>query len=304
MTAPSGAGAPSGALVFVVGPPGGAQEVLPVDLVGLREASPVFAALLAPYAMEMQGEAGEVPLPREIALPDDDVFAMKAIFHALAFPGQFIRGPALPPSPFAPRGAGAPPFVAPGLSAREFLLVALAVVKYQLQGNRWVPWKAWFSATADRVLATGTAQEMVWLVAAAWVLDQRRVFPELSLELMIKHEGRARAGSFFRFCERDAVVQRVLPIKFWCKFHVFFFCAVLAVVRFIEANSFSFVTSRHHRRTCGSSAQACGGPRSLEGPRRRVRLRRKGRVQQLVGRRLRRAGLDRHCFARGVARSG
>ena len=113
--------APSGALVFLVGP---AQEAIPVDVTGLREASSVFAQLLAPHASEMQGisypgGSGSFasPLPREIALPDDDAFAMKVIIYALAFPGRFIR-PATPVDP------------APAPSVREFLHLAVAIKKY------------------------------------------------------------------------------------------------------------------------------------------------------------------------------
>ncbi|KAK3503355.1 hypothetical protein B0T13DRAFT_522054 [Neurospora crassa] len=184
--------APRGALVFLVGP---VQEEIPVEVTGLREASSVFAELLAPHAMEMQGisyPGGSglfaSPLPREIALPDDDAFAMKAINYALAFPGRFIR-PATPSDP------------APGPSVREFLHLAVAIKKYKLQDNWFVPWPRWFEAAIDKVKANGTAQEMVWLVAAAWQLGQRRRFGKLGLDLMVKHEG--RAGSYFRFCERD-----------------------------------------------------------------------------------------------------
>ncbi|KAK1773667.1 hypothetical protein QBC45DRAFT_437474 [Copromyces sp. CBS 386.78] len=196
--------APSGDLVFLVGP---SEEAVPVDIIGLREASPVFAELLAPYANEMQGisypgSGSASPLPREIALPDDDAFAMKAIFHALAFPGQFIR----PATPAAPAGP----------SAREFLHLAVAIAKYRLATNMFVPWPRWFAAVVERVRGpNGTDQEMVWLVAAAWALGQKRRFAELGLDLMVKHEGRG-TGSLFRFCERDGVVQRVLPMKFWC----------------------------------------------------------------------------------------
>ncbi|KAL0467600.1 hypothetical protein QR685DRAFT_481109, partial [Neurospora intermedia] len=197
--------APSGALVFLVGP---AQEAIPVDVTGLREASSVFAQLLAPHASEMQGisypgGSGSFasPLPREIALPDDDAFAMKVIIYALAFPGRFIR-PATPVDP------------APAPSVREFLHLAVAIKKYELRDNWFVPWPRWFEAAIDKVRANGTAQEMVWLVAAAWQLGQRRRFAELGLDLVVKHEG--RAGSYFLFCERDGVVQRALPLKFWC----------------------------------------------------------------------------------------
>ncbi|KAJ4397957.1 hypothetical protein N0V85_006407 [Neurospora sp. IMI 360204] len=160
--------APSGDLVFLVVP---AQEEILVDLTGLREALSVFAEILAPYAMEMQGisypgPGSASPLPREIALPDDDVFAMKAIFYALASPGHFIR-PATPGNP------------APGPSAREFLHLAVAIKKYKLQDNLFVPWARWLAEVVDKVKADGTAQEMIWLVAAAWALGQRRrVLPD------------------------------------------------------------------------------------------------------------------------------
>ncbi|KAK3950012.1 hypothetical protein QBC32DRAFT_372310 [Pseudoneurospora amorphoporcata] len=167
--------APSGDLVFLVGP---SEEEVPADIIGLREVS-------------------------SIALPDDDAFAMKAIFHALAFPGQFIR----PATPAAPAGP----------SAREFLHLAVAIAKYKLATNMFVPWPRWFAAVVEKVRGPdGTDQEMVWLVAAAWALGQKRLFAELGLDLMVKHEDRG-AGSLFRFCERDGVVQRVLPMKFWCK---------------------------------------------------------------------------------------
>ncbi|KAK3343144.1 hypothetical protein B0H65DRAFT_527732 [Neurospora tetraspora] len=199
--------APSGDLVFLVGP---AQEEILADLTGLREASSVFAEILAPYAMEMQGisypgsgsgSGSGSPLPREISLPDDNDFAMKAIFYALAFPGEFIR-PATPANP-APAGP----------SAREFLHLAVAIKKYKLQDNLFVPWARWFAEVVDKVKANGgTAQEMVWLVAAAWQLGERRRFAELGLDLMVKHQG--RAGSFARLWAGDVVVLRVLPENF------------------------------------------------------------------------------------------
>ncbi|CCC05468.1 hypothetical protein SMACR_08969 [Sordaria macrospora] len=128
---------------------------------------------------------------------------MKAIFHVLAFSSQFIRRPA----PSAP---------APGPNAREFLHLEVAIAKYKLANNIFVPWPRWFMAVVEMVRGpNGTAQEMVWLVAAAWALGQKKAFAELGLDLMVKYEGRG-VGSLFRFCERDAVVQKVLPMKFRC----------------------------------------------------------------------------------------
>ncbi|KAK3401522.1 hypothetical protein B0T20DRAFT_492241 [Sordaria brevicollis] len=184
-------------LVFLVR---GERLPVEIDLIGLREASPVFANLLRPYANEMQGiSAASSPiasarpaLPREIALPaDTNAFAIKAILHCLAFPGQFIRP-------------------APGPTAREFLFLAIEIARYELKGNLFVPWRAWFAAVVERAR---TAQELVWLVAAAWALGQQRRFLELGLDLMVQHQGRT-AAPFARLWVDDEVVKRVLPEGF------------------------------------------------------------------------------------------
>ncbi|KAK1774097.1 hypothetical protein QBC45DRAFT_338420 [Copromyces sp. CBS 386.78] len=170
-------------IVLIVGP---GKEQIPAVSAILKAASPVFAAMLSPPWLESNS--------KEISLPDDDADAMRFITLALSYhnENEIVTRPRVP---------------------MEILNIAMAVEKYDLcMALKFVLDYLLRQAieSFEPVVSEG-ADDIVYLCAAAYVLDRCEYFSKGALDLMCSH-----VASFTTFMD-DEYLRTILPAQFFVR---------------------------------------------------------------------------------------
>ena len=174
-------------LVLVVGPD---KERIPVESVILKAASPVFASMLSPPWLESQS--------KEIVLPEDDPDAMQFITSTIHFYNNHEA-------------------VTKARTPQEILQIAIAVDKYDLHTALkfvmdFLFREAGKACTVTKLEANQTymaSEDIVYLCAAAYLLNSCEWFSKFSLDLMSHH-----MGSFTTLMS-DELISSILPARFF-----------------------------------------------------------------------------------------
>ncbi|KAK3950020.1 hypothetical protein QBC32DRAFT_218323 [Pseudoneurospora amorphoporcata] len=173
-------------IVLIVGP---GKEQIPAVSAILKAASPLFAAMLSPSWLESKS--------KEISLPDDDADAMRFITLTLSYQNEneIVTRPRV---------------------AMEILKIAMAVDKYDLcMALKFVlDYLLSQAIESYEPVVSEDADDIVYLCAAAYVLDRCEHFSKGALDLMCYH-----MMSYTTFMDDD-YLRTILPAQFFGK--VFF----------------------------------------------------------------------------------
>lgn len=153
----------TGDIILVVGEPG-CELRLRVQSVILKEASPVFRAMLSPPWVEIQGISAENS--KEVHLPDDDPHVMESVCEALHFGNNIIID-------FMP--------------VSSLLDAAILVEKYDFVRSMKRVTDTWLQISAQRYQHREDA--IIYPLSAAWTLNDADSFSRLSWILMVTHSG-------------------------------------------------------------------------------------------------------------------
>lgn len=147
----------------------------------LREASSVFKAMLSPPWIESQEISAESP--KEVHLPDDDPMAMEIICEGLHFMNTFTDRIMFP--------------------ASNLLDAAILIDKYDLVRPMKRDTDVWLESSIQHYRYP--PNDLLYALAAAWVLKAEDSFSRLSWTLMVTYQ-----GSYAHFLSDDAL-QDILP---------------------------------------------------------------------------------------------
>ncbi|EAA28996.2 hypothetical protein NCU05921 [Neurospora crassa OR74A] len=180
--------APVTDLVLVVGP---SKERIPVELAILKAASPVFASMFSPPWLESKS--------KEIPLPEDDPDAMRFITLTLSYHNEheLVTRPQTP---------------------QEILQIAIAVDKYDLRTALKFVLEFLFREASktcsvakneDGSQTAMAGKDIVYLCAAAYVLNRCDYFSNFGLHLMCQYASRIST------LMDDELISSILPAKFF-----------------------------------------------------------------------------------------
>ncbi|KHE87559.1 hypothetical protein GE21DRAFT_1281678 [Neurospora crassa] len=180
--------APVTDLVLVIGP---SKERIPVELAILKAASPVFASMFSPPWLESKS--------KEIPLPEDDPDAMRFITLTLSYHNEheLVTRPQTP---------------------QEILQIAIAVDKYDLRTALKFVLEILFREASktcsvakneDGSQTAMAGKDIVYLCAAAYVLNRCDYFSNFGLHLMCQYAGPIST------LMNDELISIILPAKFF-----------------------------------------------------------------------------------------
>ncbi|KAK3401546.1 hypothetical protein B0T20DRAFT_369016 [Sordaria brevicollis] len=173
-------------LVLLVGPD---KERIPASSVILTTASPVFASMLSPPWKESQ--------TKEIPLPEDDPDAMRFLTLTLSYQNRHE-------------------FVVRQRVPREILQIVIAADKYDMcTALKFALYyllneaSKVYTLESPEVPADVSGEDIAYLCAAAYLLDNCKHFSEFSLNLMCSRK------KPFQDLVDDELISSVLPAKFF-----------------------------------------------------------------------------------------
>ncbi|EAA28870.3 hypothetical protein NCU05906 [Neurospora crassa OR74A] len=171
---------PVGDIILVVGPPEEEQVRLRVSSTILRSASKVFDAMFSPPWVE-SSRTLSLEAPKDVELPEDDSEAMKAICYAIHHRPDMI------------------PFV--DVNGKQILQAARTIDKYDLGTATQLLTDKWLRPQ----LQGKSVEDLLYMAAAATVVENYEAFSKLTWLVMITHE-----GSYRRF-QNDEQLSELLP---------------------------------------------------------------------------------------------